>query len=654
MPSDSTHSGAPPLPARNPAAAGTGSRTTRRIWQATLSGMMVLALGLGLWGYGQAKEAALRLLEARAQNTLNLAVAALNGQLRRFDRLPAMIAQSPEIRALMLDAGNPEHVLQTNIHLRDLNTQLQASDIYVMALDGTTIAASNFDLPHSFMGGNFAFRPYFHDALVRGVGRFYALGTTSLVRGYYFGAPILIDDAAAGVLVVKVDLDAIEQSWRGSDYEVIVTDPEDIIFMSSHPDWTFAATRPLDDARRARTLTTRRYARETLRVLPMTPVTATGGQTLWRITGQDTAHEYLLLSEQMPDADWTVHVLIDTAGARQQALGVILLGGLAAGLALLGAVIVAQRRARLAERLALHARAQAEREGRVQARTAELARVNRQLEAEITERRATEAALRSTQADLVQAAKLAALGQMSAALSHEFNQPLGAARNYAENAELLIDRGRLDEARGNIGRILTLIDRLGAISRHLRNFARKPNARLEAVPLHEAVTATREILDWRLRAQGITLSVDLKGPAHAPEGRGQGARHIRDSGDGALRVRAGPVRLQQVLVNILTNAMDALEGQIDGHIALTARTDGAQAVITIADNGPGIAPGLLGRIFDPFFTSKQVGKGLGLGLSISYNIVHDFGGTLGASNAAAGGAVFTLTLPLAAEPAAAA
>lgn len=604
-----------------------------RPWFLAGAGVVVFALLLGLafWGYSQANQTALRQLEARAQNTLHLAVAALHGQLRRFDRLAGMIAQSPEIRTLMFDASNPDRVLQTNIHLRELATQLQASDIYVMALDGTTIAASNFDLPHSFVGGNFAFRPYFRNALAQGEGRFYALGTTSRVRGYYFGAPILIDDAIEGVLVVKIDLDAVEQSWRGSDYEVIVTDTEDIIFMSSHPDWTFAATRPLDNARRARLLATRRYAHENPHHLPLTRTSGTAGQTLWRIAGQDETREYLLLSEPMPAADWTVHVLIDTAGARQQALGLVLLAGLVAGLALLGAVIVAQRRARLAERLALHARSRAELERRVQARTTELAQVNRKLEAEIGERRATEAALRTTQAELVQAAKLAALGQMSAALSHEFNQPLGAARNYAENAELLIERGRQDEARQNIRRILDLIDRLSAISRHLRNFARKPNARLSAVPLDEAVAAAREILGWRLKAQGIALEVDL-GPV-------------------APVLRAGPVRLQQVLVNILTNAIDALEGHANGRIALHAQSHGEQAVITISDNGSGIAPGVISRIFDPFFTSKQVGKGLGLGLSISFNIIHDFGGTLNATNAPGGGAVFTLTLPLATQPA---
>lgn len=529
------------------------------------------------------------------------------------------------MRDLLAHPSDPALVRTANLYLRATAELLQASDIYVMNLAGVTLAASNYDRPFSFVGGNFAFRPYFQDALTLGRGRFYALGTTSQVRGYYFAAPVPVDDATAGVLVIKIDLDAIEEGWRGSGTEVIVTDPEDIVFMSTNPDWTFGATRPLTAERLARTRSTRRYADRTLSELPLRRATGADGGPLWRLAGPGGAAEYRVVAEAMPDADWTVAVLVDTRPARQQALTRLALGALAVGLLVLAAVIVAQRRAALRERMALQAEARAQLERRVVERTAELAAVNRRLEGEVAERRATEERLRATQADLVQAGKLAALGQMSAALSHEFNQPLGAARNYAENAQLLIERGRIEDARGNIERILGLIGRMGDLSRHLRNFARKPNTQLSDVPLPEAVAAVQEILGWRIRAQQIALTVDIP----------------------PLVVRAGPVRLQQVLVNILSNAIDALEDRTPRTIALVARQRGDMAVLTIADSGPGVAPQLVERIFDPFFSTKGVGKGLGLGLSISYNIVHDFGGTLAVANRPEGGAVFTLTLPLA-------
>lgn len=596
------------------------------VWLALAGLVLTVILAAGVWM--QSHRAALGELGARAEGTLQLAVAALRGQIRRYDRLPGLLAQNPLVRDLLADPRNPDRVMAANLWLKTTAQLLEVSDIYVMGLDGVTIAHSGFTGPASFIGGNFAFRPYFQDALTRGAGRFYALGTTSGQRGYYFGAPILQDDQMAGVLVFKVDLDAIEDGWRDRDYQVLVTDPEGVVFLSSRDDWLFAALRPQTDAEAARTAATRRYADRPLGLLGVEDGAASGGARIWHVGGAG----HVVRSEPMPDADWTVHVLVATRPAEVTAATLAALAALAAGLAGLAAVAVRQRRLRLAERLAVQAEAQAELERRVVLRTAELAAVNARLEGEVAERAAAEARLRATQDELVQAGKLAALGQMSAALSHEFNQPLGAARNYAENAGVLLERGRADEAKGNIARILSLIDRMAELSRHLRNFARKPNAQLSDVALPEAVAAALDILGWRVRALGVRLDQDVP----------------------PLVLRAGPVRLQQVLVNILSNALDAVEGAEDRRIALTARVEGGQAVIEIADSGPGIPAALAGRIFDPFFSTKGVGKGLGLGLSISYNIVHDFGGTLTAANAPGGGAVFTLVLPLAAAAQAAA
>src|SRR5690606_36965976 len=140
--------------------------------------------------------------------------------------------------------------------------------LYVMLPDGNTLAASNFDTQTSFVGGNFAYRPYFIDPMQGKPGRFFALGTTSLKRGYYFGAPIYIDGAIAGVVVLKIDIDAIEETWRGGDYEIIVIDPEGVIFMTSRPDWLFMTVPPLTGELLARTALTRRYANAQLRDLP--------------------------------------------------------------------------------------------------------------------------------------------------------------------------------------------------------------------------------------------------------------------------------------------------------------------------------------------------------------------------------------------------
>ncbi len=561
---------------------------------------------------------------ARGQTTLGLAVAALKGQMSRYEKLPELIADQDDIKDLVANPGDAARVAAANLHLKEINALLESSDIYVMMPDGTTIAASNFDTGTSFVGENFEYRPYFRDALAGGLGRFFALGTTSLKRGYYFGAPIRVDGVISGVVVFKVDIDAIERSWQGGDYEIIVADPEGIIFMTGRPEWLYSGLAPLTEDRLARTAATRRYANAPLRDLPVTRTAYQDGLELMTIAGGDTQREYLVVAEEMPEADWTVKVLLDTASARSQALTATIVALLAVALGLMAAAFYLQRRTRLRERMQLQREAQEELERRVEERTADLAALNRQLEVEVSERRAAEIQLRRTQSDLVQAGKLAALGQMSAALSHEFNQPLGAARTYADNALVLIDRDRLPEARDNIVRISSLTDRMASISRHLRNFARKPNQRLRPVLLADVVHDTQEIIAWRLRSADASLDIDL--------------------GDEEIAVMAGSVRLQQVLVNILSNAADAVEGTENRTIRLTARRQGDKVLIDIRDHGPGVAEGIAERIFDPFFSTKGVGKGLGLGLSISYNIVKDFGGLLSVRNHPDGGAQFTIEL----------
>jgi len=213
---------------------------------------------------------------------------------------------------------------------------------------------------------------------------------------------------------------------------------------------------------------------------------------------------------------------------------------------------------------------------------------------------------------------------MSAALSHEFNQPLAAAKTYAESASLLIERGRVEEANSNLSRISALIDRMASISRHLRNFARKPNEHVGPVPLDTVVADTLEIVSARLKAADAHLHVAL-----GPE---------------TLFVKAGPVRLQQVLVNIISNAADAVEGLDDRRIDLTAQKSDNKVIVSVRDRGPGVPPAIMERIFDPFFSTKGVGKGLGLGLSISYNIVKDFGGGVVVTNLGGGGARFDIGL----------
>lgn len=571
--------------------------------------VVIAATGLAVWGNAYASRRFMAEASLQAGTALRLAVAALSGHLRRYEALPALIADHDDIHRLVSNPGDRSLRDSANRYLKEINGLLRSSDIYVMTRDGETIAASNYDRPTSFVGENFSYRPYFRQAAEGKRSRFYARGTTSFKRGYFFAAPIDIDGRVAGVIVFKVDIDMIEASWRGGEYEIFVSDPEGVIFMTSNPEWLFASILPLTPERLRRTEASRRYAEADLKDLGVVR-SRVGEHTLMAIPTHDATRDYLVLSEYVSDADWTVRVLMDMSWVRSQtnvAVAAVFLFLCLAGLSL---AIILQRHARRNERMQMQIEAKAELERRVEERTADLADLNAQL--------------RSTQADLVQAGKLAGLGQMSAALSHEFNQPLAAAKTYAESASLLIERDRIDEAKDNLRRISNLIDRMASISRHLRNFARKPNEKLGPVALDEVLRDTLEIVSARLASADAELVVAL--------------------GEPAPFVRAGSVRLQQVLVNVISNAADAVEGLEDRRITVTATTAGDRVAIIIRDGGPGIPKAIAERIFDPFFTTKGVGRGLGLGLSISYNIVKDFGGRLSAENYPEGGAMFRIEL----------
>ncbi len=581
----------------------------RRMIIALLFLLAVASIALLTFGNRLLTQNVMEEASLQANSALRLATSALAGHLSRYETLPALIADHEDMKELVSDPGNPGLRQAANLYLKEINTLLESSDIYVMTMDGNTIAASNFDREASFVGENFIYRPYFYEAAQGKQARFYALGTTSAKRGYYFSSPIVVDGTVRGVIAFKVDIEGIETSWRGGEYKILVHDPEGIIFMTGNPEWLYASVLPLTPERLERTSASRRYSDAVLRELPIRR-SVVDDHVLMTVSQGTGTREYLVLEQYMPDADWTVKVLFDTGTIHAQARTMLVAILLSLCLLGLGLAVVIQRRARLQERMHMQIEAQAELERRVEERTADLARVNLQL--------------RQTQADLIQAGKLAGLGQMSAALSHEFNQPLAAAKTYADSATMLIDRDRIPEARDNLGRISNLIDRMASISRHLRNFARKPNEKLGPISIEEVVKETLEIVSARLATADATL--DLEFQPDLP------------------LVQGGSVRLQQVLVNIITNACDAVEGLGDRRIELSARREQGQVVIEIADRGPGVPPAIMERIFDPFFTTKGVGKGLGLGLSISYNIIKDFGGSLTVGQREGGGALFRIEL----------
>jgi two-component system C4-dicarboxylate transport sensor histidine kinase DctB len=266
-------------------------------------------------------------------------------------------------------------------------------------------------------------------------------------------------------------------------------------------------------------------------------------------------------------------------------------------------------------------------ERQVRDRTFALTEANQRLEVEVDERRIAEKNLRETQEELVQAAKLAGIGQMSAALAHEYNQPLAAIRSYADNALIFLTKDQANFAADNLQRIKMLTDKMAGLTRTLRNFAHKSTGRYESVSL-EAVMDELIIL---LSPQAKKLRVKLQLlPPSLP-----------------LSVLGDYGRLSQIMTNLTTNAMDAVADSENKRVEITWQQREDKAVISVKDTGSGIDPAVREKMFTAFFTTKNPGSGLGLGLFIVINIVNDLKGTLSIKDEPGYGAVFEVSLPLA-------
>jgi len=332
---------------------------------------------------------------------------------------------------------------------------------------------------------------------------------------------------------------------------------------------------------------------------------------------------FLELSAPVPGTGWRLHRLEPLQPTVGRARNSAMMAAFLAEAAVASAVLLLLHRRRRARRLLEEKeRIRAELERRVAERTAELSRSNALLRGEVEERLRAEADLRRAQDDLVQAAKLATLGQTAAGIAHEVNQPLAAMRTYSDNAAVLLARGRTEDAKANLASISALTERIARITQDLKGFARKASGAVEPVSVQASVAAAMALLDHRIRRQGARVSTDL------PEAE--------------IRVWAEQVRLEQVLVNLLQNGLDALKGAADPEIRVSVEAAGDRVVVAVSDNGPGIRTEDAPRAFSAFFTTKS--DGLGLGLSISRGIAEDFGGSLAYRERPGGGAVFAMEL----------
>ncbi|WPC05484.1 ATP-binding protein [Pseudomonas benzenivorans] len=570
--------------------------------------LLALLLAPLLWPLQQLAERYYRdALNAQSGQTLDLYVANLLGTLRRYEVLPPILSKLPTLRQLLQERDDARLRDQANRLLGGLQQQTGADVIYLMAPDGQTLAASNWDRHDSFVERNFSYRPYFREAMEGRHGRFFGLGTTSRKRGYFFAAPVREGRRILGVLVVKVDLDHTETLWGDRPEQLLVTDSYGVVILTSQADWRFHATRELDNAERAVIADTQPY-----RIQSPPPLQL-----------DDAA--WLRQGRHLEDIGWTANILTPRSLLDRPVRAAVTIGGAALLVLILLLGLLMQRRRHYLERIALDARARQQLEQRVLERTQDLELLNSRLKQEVLEREQAQQELVRAQDELVQAGKLSALGTMSASISHELNQPLAAIRSYADNAGVLLDHQRSEDARGNLRQISELTERMASIIAHLRAFARRDRHAPESVALQPAIDDALALLAKRRQAMQVEL--------------------IRDLPDATLWVQAGETRLRQVLGNLLANALDALgEKAPPRRIWLSAQHAGAHVELQLRDNGPGFSAEALQRAREPFFTTKTSAQGLGLGLAICETLMRALGGELLLANHPAGGALLTLRL----------
>lgn len=557
------------------------------------------------------------LVELREQGNirLELYINYLQGVLEKYESLPELLAIDSNLVRALLNPLEPTRIETLNRYLETINTVSDTLDTYLMNKDGLTIAASNWQEQHPFIGRNFSYRPYFKQAMTGTLGRYFAIGTTSSKRGYYFAYPVRKDDEILGAVAIKINIDTVEQKWADRDETFLVSDPEGVIFITTKPEWRYKTLKPLEQDVLEKIVESRRYPDASLTPLSRSsPLPGGDTQVLEIVSEPDKdVQRMVILSQYMPQAGWDVHILIDTKALVRKVITMCFVVGSGITVAYVLMLLLVQRRHRLTElsRVEEEARKVLQEanellESRVLDRTQKLTEANEQLRKEILDRQQTEIKLKRTRKELIHAAKLAVLGQMSAGINHELNQPLAAIRSYTDNGKQFLEKGRLEEAMWNLEQIGELTERMAQIGAQLKLFARKSSGQIVAVPLHGVIDGALEILRPSLKKAEIELKINI-----SPDD---------------LEVKANHVLLQQVLVNLLSNAMQAMDGQDGKQIILDCRGEQDHVVIAVEDNGPGILEEHLQNIFEPFFTTKKSGQGLGLGLTISDRIIRDFGG----------------------------
>jgi len=618
----------PPLSA--PPSLAVKPRLIRHLFLPPLVILLMIALGYVTYLYSEKN--GIQALGESGQRQLELHARTVESEINKYNYLPSVLELESNVSDL-LNNPSPELRTQVNDYLEGLNRRSRSRAIYVLDTTGRVLATSNWRDADSYLGEDLSFRAYYQDA-IRGLpGRFYGIGSTTGEPGYYLAHGLEEKGKIIGVAVIKVRLEALEERWQRARLEAFVSDENGIIILSSDPARRLKSVRPLTPETKERLARSLQYYWWPLNELvPLErELISEGVEKLTFPANSSVDHEhtvvsYLAQTRDLADTPWHLTLLTPLEDLRREAANQGMLVAVACALVAFLLIAWNERRkvisTRLAAREALE-QANNELERRITERTADLRASNERLKGQIRERRQAEETLRQAQDELVQAGKLAAIGQMSTSIAHELNQPLAALRTLSGNTVRFLERGALDTASANLRTINDLVDRMGRITASLRAFARRGEDKGQA-SLSKAVDAALQLLAGRLENSALRLH-----------------QQFND-----VELAIDQTRLEQILVNLIGNALDAMQAQPLPVLWLEGEMFEGRYRLRVRDNGHGIDAEARKHLFEPFFTTKPGEQGLGLGLTLSASLAAAAGGSLNAEDPAEGGTMFVLILPL--------
>lgn len=583
-------------------------KRARRAWL-LFAGIALVIVATALTGASlYARRAEVATLAAQGRTDANLKVALLRAVLESPRALPLLLSEDQQVHDALQNKGAVA-IDVLNRKLEGLVSGTKASVLYVTGVDGFAIASSNWREATSFVGNDYGFRAYFSGAMQSGTAEYFALGNTSKRPGLYISRRVGNAAAPLGVVVVKMEFDQLEADWHEANRPAYVSDDHGVVLITSVPSWRFMTTAPLAGPLAATIRSSQQFGNAPLIPLPITRPEALSPDVsmVHAVTPGGSDAEYLRLSTLVQSTPWRLDYLVPAEApiaAAVREMRLLALGVVVPLLALAGYLLWRRQSAQM--RIAAEQAARIELERRVVERTHDLSLARDRLQAEITDHRSTEAKLQVMQQELVQANRLATLGQVAAGVAHEINQPVATIRAYADNARVFLERKQTASAEENLGAIAALTERIGGITEELKVFARKGRTAAEPVELRGVIEGAVVLL--RSRFAGRLDALDITLPPQT------------------LKVMGNRLRLEQVLINLFQNALEALDGRDGARVQVSAEETADGVALGVADNGPGISPAILKSLFTPFNTSKE--KGLGLGLVISQDIVADYGGRI--------------------------